>query len=246
MHLLDSRGRRTFLLTAALSLSIGQVIVYDSTTLEQVLGEDVLVHYRFAPRQQVGGKRLVCASLEDAQSNEILLKDNCFAVTDVPEPDTLVLRLTNLAAGRARLLLSEENRGETTTVLLEVQPKQEIKPTYHWQTLHVWHTIPAGVETVLPIDGLGVKRCRIPQPWRLQLPMPHPCKNFLRMDLLRDTSISAILGAASSQCRMPIHCFSLAPISAQEAGLLDSGATVEESDLFNAPHATLRVLANCA
>ena len=44
----------------------------------------------------------------------------------------------------------------------------------------------------LPVDGVGHKEARIPNPWQLQLSMPQPCKFFLRMDVLRDTTMADI------------------------------------------------------
>ena len=215
--------------------------------VEQVLGKDLTVRYRFTGPQEVGNKRVVCVTLEKEETKELLLRDQCFAVSDVHAQESLVLKLQNLPEGKASLVLTEEGRqGEKASVELEVQKQTEMRPSYDWQPLRVWHTIPSGVETRLPLDGVGQKECRIPRPWRLQLPMPHPCRNVLRVDLLAKTLVSDILSAAAEQCRMPEHCFSLAPSSSQEAAPLDSAISVEGSDLFNAPHPQLRVLETCS
>jgi len=224
----------------------GQVEPVD-VNVEQVLGNDVLVHYRFAGLRQAGSKRVVCVSLEKEETKELLLRDQCFAVTDVPAPESLVLKLSNLLEGKSRLILTEEGHsGEKAYVGLEVQKEAEMRPSYEWQLLSAWHTIPSGVETRLPLDGVGHKECRIPQPWQLQLPMPHPCRHFLRINLLATTQVRKILSAAAEQCQMPEHCFALAPSSSQDSVTFDSTASVERIDLFNAPHPQLRVLDNCS
>jgi hypothetical protein len=38
----------------------------------------------------------------------------------------------------------------------------------------------------------GHKEARIPEPWRLQLPLPSPCQFFLRMDVRRHTTLAEI------------------------------------------------------
>ena len=35
-------------------------------------------------------------------------------------------------------------------------------------------------------------KARVPEPWRLQLSMPHPCKFFLRLDTFQDTTVRFI------------------------------------------------------
>jgi len=44
----------------------------------------------------------------------------------------------------------------------------------------------------LPVGGEGHKDARIPNPWKLQIAMPHPCKYFLRMELLKDSTMEDI------------------------------------------------------
>lgn len=45
----------------------------------------------------------------------------------------------------------------------------------------------------LPIGYGARKEARLPEPWRLQLSMPNPCKYFLRMDVRRHTTIADIM-----------------------------------------------------
>jgi len=123
-------------------------------------------------------------------------------------------------------------------VVIEVRQPTEFVPSYEWQDLKKWHTIPTGVETRLPLDGKG-KQCRIPDPWRLQVSMPSPCKFFLRMDVQRDTTIKAITSSAAHQCHnsaseeqlSKLSLAVLAPGNQHEP--LDPEATVEDTDLFN-------------
>lgn len=98
---------------------------------------------------------------------------------------------------------------------VEVRRMEEFVPSYEWSTLHAWHTIPHGLQTRyctfvnysysmvteivlvcvvarLPMGIGGTKQARIPEPWRLQVGMPHPCKFFLRMDMMKSTSVGEI------------------------------------------------------
>lgn len=62
----------------------------------------------------------------------------------------------------------------------------ELVPSYEWTALHVWHTIPSGLTTRLPIgDGVGAgnglgpvihKETKISEPWRLQIALPKVSK----------------------------------------------------------------------
>jgi hypothetical protein len=45
----------------------------------------------------------------------------------------------------------------------------------------------------LPMGQNSIKEARIPDPWRMQLPLPNPCKYFLRMDLYKSTAVIDIL-----------------------------------------------------
>lgn len=107
--------------------------------------------------------------------------------------------LSNLPAGQheGKLWVEDKLRGQlqgpAQAIAIDIQLPSEFKPSYDWRLLHAWHTIPSGVETRLPIGGSGHKEARIPVPWRLQLPMPSPCKYFLRMDIQRSTTVQQIM-----------------------------------------------------
>ena len=46
----------------------------------------------------------------------------------------------------------------------------------------------------LPISkNGGRKAAKIPNPWRLQIPLPKPCKYFLRMDVYKHTGPTEIM-----------------------------------------------------
>lgn len=106
-----------------------------------------------------------------------------------------------------RQRIAESSSATSRRVLfdVEVRSMEEFLPTYEWQPLHAWHTIPSGIETRLPIgDARGArKEARISDPWRLQLPLPNKlCKKayFLRMDVHRTTTMEAILQEIARQC----------------------------------------------
>lgn len=80
------------------------------------------------------------------------------------------------------------------------------------------------------------KTARIPSPWQIQLPMPPPCKFFLRSNVYEDMTTSDILRVATKQCRdLPEHCMDL--VEDQDDGsaavVIDRDANVREADLFN-------------
>eukprot|EP01034_Spumella_vulgaris_P025286 gene25287-31724_t len=112
---------------------------------------------------------------------------------------------------------------------VEVRPSEEFIPTYDWQTLHAWHTIPSGIVTRLPLSSSHLKEARIPDPFRLQLSLPSPCKYFLRMDAKRGTTVGEIKKKAASTCKFPPECFIL---YADNSPLDDPTATVENTQLF--------------
>jgi hypothetical protein len=154
------------------------------------------------------------------------------------------LSISNLRVGNYKLTLSFVNRKtklEYTTHQTElvVHFPQEFIPTYEYKQIESYNTIPSGLEVILPIDG-SKKMARIPSPWRLQLPMPAPCKYFLRMDIYKDTKLIEILTTAEKICQLAEGCISL--ISDQE--ILDSYATAESSNLFNI-NKTLKINEKC-
>lgn len=110
----------------------------------------------------------------------------------------------------------------------------EFTPTYEWQRLHEWHTIPNSIETRLPMSGSAFKEGRIPSPWRLQISMPAPCKYFLRSNIYRTTTISDIINSAGKKCKMEASCFSLMADSEEgEVVALPLDENVEETNLFS-------------
>ena len=82
-----------------------------------------------------------------------------------------------------------------TRVPLIMKSPIELVPSYDWKPLHVWHTIPIGLTTRLPIGTSGStsgirdpsgsisgtnsphKEARISEPWRLQLALPKVSKS---------------------------------------------------------------------
>lgn len=125
--------------------------------------------------------------------DSILLPFSCLSAS------TSVLTLLNMEIGSytATLMLSVDQRlplpsAESIEVKIDIRPMIEFIPSYDWQPLHAWHTIPSGIETRLPLSTGARKEARIPEPWRLQLTLPSPCKYFLRMDVMRDTTVAMI------------------------------------------------------
>lgn len=96
---------------------------------------------------------------------------------------------------------------------VDIRPMTEFVPSYDWQHLAPWHTIPSGIETRLPLSdlhpGTNIKEARIPNPWRLQLPLPAKlCSKvyFLRMNVQRNMAIKDILQEVVRVCGpVPTH-----------------------------------------
>lgn len=91
----------------------------------------------------------VCASVTNTQSNLEMMSLRC-----LPQ-DKNVMTLHNLKVGKYQVnwvlaafddesMIYEASRKE---LLLELRYPVEFLPTYDWQPLHAWHTIPSGVET---------------------------------------------------------------------------------------------------
>ena len=175
-------------------------LLIEAPHYEEVFGNDVLIRYRFS--KNAG---FICVSLTEQGTGMKLLKDSCLAATaPANEEESNVLKLLSVPTGVFMITISEFDETGVMQFIaessLEVQQKSEIIPSYDWQTLRKWHSIPAGLETRLPIGGVGIKECRIPTPFRLQLPLPSPCRHFLRIDVYPHTTVSEILQAAFKAC----------------------------------------------
>lgn len=109
----------------------------------------------------------------------------------------------------------------------------EFVPTYEWKQLESYHTVPANLEIRLPLGPGGRKEARIPNPFRLQLAMPAPCKYFLRVDLFKTDFLGKILEAAAAQCKfVTMNCLFLHEKSTPHIELSKSD-TVVNSELFH-------------
>eukprot|EP00981_Chlorochromonas_danica_P003628 scaffold671_cov186-Ochromonas_danica.AAC.1 len=182
----------------------------------------------------------VCINLFQNENSETGIDDSSKLIAKgCIASDQVSFTLTNLPEGvyHAKLFIRivqsrEVYAPDVKTVTLVIRHMEEFAPTYDWQPLHAWHTIPSGAETRLPIGGEGKhKEVRIPQPWRLQLTMPSPCKHFLRMNIQRLTTMEQIVMAAQKQCTdYELICFYLV---VDGSPVKDMKITAEEIDLFN-------------
>lgn len=213
-------------------------IIFKKKRIEQQVGNDVMIEYEF-----VNTEHVVCVNIENIMMNTTIFSSKCFALNSEGNLKHHHLKLSGVAAGTYSITLfggtSTLQRG--VTIQLEVQQQQEIRPSYNWQPLHAWQTIPSGLETRLPLSDDGVKECRIPEPWQLQVAFPHPCKYFFRLNIYRNTKIQDILSHAAVTCNRPLDCFSISAGSE----ILQLSQTAESSDLFNAPHVQLIIAEKC-
>ncbi|CAM9237284.1 unnamed protein product [Choristocarpus tenellus] len=100
-----------------------------------------------------------------------------------------------------------------TTTSFEVALEEEFIPAYHWKPVHPGQTVPAGLEVVLPLDGSGERRARIPPTWRLQLyiQLGHTGGTieslkgfFFRTDVCQDTRVGDICKEIASHPRLSL------------------------------------------
>ena len=108
----------------------------------------------------------------------------------------------------------------------------EFVPTYDWQQLKDFETVPANLEIRLPIGPGGKREARIPNPYRLQLALPAPCKYFVRIDLHKTDLLTKIIDAAAKQCKVRADCLYLYDKSFPDNELAQKD-TVEASKLFH-------------
>lgn len=95
-----------------------------------------------------------------------------------------------------------------TAVLFSVveESATQLKPSYDWQKVEPWQTVPQGMEVSLPVGNSaadandGQKRARIPPRWQLQVYI-EPKVGFLRVDVGPTTTLGSIRAAAARRAR---------------------------------------------
>ena len=196
----------------------------------------------------------VCVQVDpllDIDMREPLLRMTCLA------PKDRSLQLSNMRIGSYNVKLVLRSLAAPQTfyassrreIPLFIRLPEEFVPTYDWQELKAWHTVPSGLEIRLPLSESQSlrKEARIPSPWRLQLAMPAPCSFFLRREVFRDTFVDELLyarniayandyppliscrEAAAVKCDRSSHCFSLSA----DGAIVQGGESAESAGLFN-------------
>jgi hypothetical protein len=95
-----------------------------------------------------------------------------------------------------------------TAVLFSVveESATQLSPSYEWQKVEQWQTVPQGMEVSLPVGNAaasandGQKRARIPPRWQLQVYI-EPKVGFLRVDVGPTTTLGSIRAAAARRAR---------------------------------------------
>lgn len=113
----------------------------------------------------------------------------------------------------------------------------EFVPSYDWQLVRPWQSVPPGLEVELPLDGIKLKRARIPPAWRLQLYVPGEEGGgkyngfFVRTDLRAEDTVLDLRQEIARQSRLalPLEYIALE----LDGRLLGDDETVEALDLFN-------------
>jgi hypothetical protein len=183
---------------------------------------------------------------ERTKANKIILPFSCLAPgrtsLSLTLPYTPGRYLAFLTLSINQLTAAFPSLWSNQTVLLDLRMMEEFVPSYEWQPLKPWHTIPSGLETRLPLSTNyeAIKEARIPEPWRLQISLPSPCSYFLRMDLQKDTTINQILTKAAQRCKIAPSCLYLVTYDHDHAASLTSEMEVSrrvhyyvEEDTYN-------------
>ncbi|CAM9445208.1 unnamed protein product, partial [Phaeothamnion confervicola] len=125
----------------------------------------------------------------------------------------------------------------SVTVMLE----QPFEPSWEWEPVHPWQSIPPGLEISLPLDGSGAKSARIPPRFRLQLWVALGAAGdrgdtgfFYRGEVGRDTTVAQIRRtiADDPRVRLPAECVLLRFRRAEDSLVVEDGATVGSLGLF--------------
>lgn len=133
----------------------------------------------------------------------------------------------------------------------EVVLREPFAATYEWQDVRESHSLPAGLEILLPLDGVGQKRARIPPTWQLQKFIEIVLSGndgdglegnsataktgdgfFLRTDVRRETTISELRREIASHRRVEGRGVDFVELSLG-GRLLEDDETVEALNLFN-------------
>ena len=94
-------------------------------------------------------------------------------------------------------------RDTTTRVVVAVQRKREFVPTYVWQGLRGWHTVPFGLETKLPMESLGYEP---PSEDDIEvMGMGHDGGDMLSVEEGADNVQSLIMQRAALQAGKPVE-----------------------------------------
>ncbi|CAM9616486.1 unnamed protein product [Pylaiella littoralis] len=127
---------------------------------------------------------------------------------------------------------------EVATAQIDVVLQHAFVPSYEWQQVYPWQSVPPGLEVQLPLDGSGQKRARVPPSWRLQLYIPGEQKEgresggfFVRTDLAAGSTVWELRGEIARHPRfgLPVECVRLS-LGGRAIG---DEETAEELDLFN-------------
>ncbi|CAN0439119.1 unnamed protein product, partial [Hapterophycus canaliculatus] len=129
------------------------------------------------------------------------------------------------------------------TAQVDVILRRDFVPSYEWQQVHPWQSVPPGLEVQLPLDGVGQKRARVPPAWRLQLYIPGGEQGdgggsktqdggfFVRTDL---SAGSTVLDLRREIARQPRFGLALERVRLSLGGrVLGDEETAEGLDLFN-------------
>lgn len=128
---------------------------------------------------------------------------------------------------------------EVATAQIDVVFQQAFTPSYEWQQVYPWQSVPPGLEVQLPLDGVGQKRARVPPSWRLQLYIPGEEQNegggsggfFVRTDLGAGSTMLELRRAIARHPRFgfPVECVRLW----LGGRVIGDEETAEGLDLFN-------------
>ena len=208
-------------------------IKLNNKKIEAVVNENILLPFEIEPNFKNVIERLeLCVAIRligDSKPKYII--NDCSTKFKSP------LTISNLNEGTYMVTLSFRNLKSISiyyepvaSVEAIVYKPSEFMPSYDWEPIKIYETVPNGLEIMLPLGSVGTgKMARIPQPWQLQLPLPYPCKYFVRMNIFKQTHIHEIITAAEKTCKLDKDCLYLM----NDDKVIDPGQDALSSNLFN-------------
>lgn len=116
--------------------------------------------------------------------------------------------------------------GAPVSSYFAVLPQEPFTPSYDWQIVDAWQTVPPGMEVKMPLDGHSHKTARIPPQWRLQLGLG-AVPGFARLEVTRATAVHELRASIAATVTTTLAqrwAAKNAPLTAADAPFPPTGA----------------------